>query len=102
MGGASKIIAMIFKLVLDQFTHIYGGLINKNKSKIYAWNINSHTLIGSSHLLQFPFSDDWKTFKYLGMPIYLKSLPGESWNVILKKIKEKFENCGAYWLNPVG
>jgi hypothetical protein len=41
MGGASRIISNHFKLVLDQFTQIYRGIINKNKSQIYAWNINT-------------------------------------------------------------
>jgi hypothetical protein len=81
--GASKIIARRFKLVLDQFTHISGGLINKNKSQIYAWNVNAHVLIGTTHIFQLPFSIDCKYFKYLEMLICLKSLPSESWKVIL-------------------
>jgi hypothetical protein len=36
------------------------------------------------------------------MSICLKSLPGDTWQVILHKIKEKFEIWGAFWLNPAG
>jgi hypothetical protein len=36
------------------------------------------------------------------MLICLKSLPSESWHIILQKIKEKFEIWGTYWLNPTG
>jgi hypothetical protein len=78
MGGASRIISNHFKLVLDRFNQIYRGIINKNKSQIYAWNINTPYLIGIAHILQFPISDNWKYFKYLGMLICLKSLPSES------------------------
>jgi hypothetical protein len=41
LGGASRIMAKNFKLVLDQFTQVSRGLINKNKIHIYAWNINA-------------------------------------------------------------
>jgi hypothetical protein len=102
LGGASQIMASRFKLVLDQYGEASRGIINKNKSQIYAWNIKASTLSRIASLLQFPFSVDWKFFKYLGTPISLKSLPGEAWHVILQKIKDQFEVWGEIWLNPTG
>jgi hypothetical protein len=75
MGGASMIISRRFKLILDQFIQVLGGLINHNKSQIYDWNIKSPSIKGISQILQFPISVEWKTFKCLGIPICLKSLP---------------------------
>jgi hypothetical protein len=99
LGGASQIMASRFKLVLDQYGEASRGIINKNKSQIYAWNIKANTLARIASLLQFPFSVDWKFFKYLGTPISLKYLPGEAWKVILQKIKDQFEVWGVIWLN---
>jgi hypothetical protein len=44
LGGASQIMAQRFKLVLDQYEQASGGLINKNKSQIYAWNVKVGTM----------------------------------------------------------
>jgi hypothetical protein len=55
-----------------------------------------------ANIFQFPFSVSWKSFKYLGMSIFLHSLPVEAWKVIFQKIKEKIVSWGALWLNPVG
>jgi len=52
-----------------------------------------------SQLLSFPIYVDWKKFKYLGMTFFLKSLPVESWHIILQKIREKFEVWSVFWLN---
>jgi hypothetical protein len=102
LGGASQTMANRFKLVLDQYGEASGGTINKHKSQIYAWNIKASILARIANILQFPFSVEWKFFKYLGTPISLKSLPGEAWQVILQNIKDQFEIWGAIWLNPAG
>jgi hypothetical protein len=102
LGGASQTMARRFKLVLDQYEQASGGLINKLKSQIYAWNIKAGTMARIANILQFSFTTDWKYFKYLGTPISIKSLPGEAWQVILQKLKDQFEIWGATWLNPAG
>jgi len=51
--GASKIIANHFKLVLDQYVLVSGGVINKNKCQIYAWNIRASSLMRITNFLQF-------------------------------------------------
>jgi hypothetical protein len=77
LGGASQTMATRFKLVLDQYGEASGGVINKHKIQIYAWNIKASILARITNILQFPFSVDWKFFKYLGTPISLKSLLGK-------------------------
>jgi hypothetical protein len=83
-----------FKLVLDQYEIASGGLINKHKIQIYAWNTKESTMVRIENILQFSFSIDWKYFKYLGTPISIKSLPGEAWHVILQNLKDQFEIWG--------
>jgi hypothetical protein len=102
LGGASKTMANIFKLVLYQYEEASGGTINNHKSQIYAWNIKASILARIANILQFPFLVDWKFFKYLGTPISLKSLPSEAWQVILQNLKDQFEIWGAIRLNPAG
>jgi hypothetical protein len=102
LGGASHVMAQRFKIILDQYEQVSGGLINKHKSQIYAWNVKASTMARIAQILQFPFTTDWKYFKYLGTPISLKALPGEAWKSILQKIKDQFEIWGASWLNPTG
>lgn len=92
LGEASRIITRRFELVLDQFTQIFWGLVNKNKSQIYAWNIDARSIMGLAQILSFPISKDRKLFKYSGMPICLKSIPEEHWHIIIQKIKEKMES----------
>jgi len=58
LGGASQIMANRFKLVLDQYGEALRGIINKNKSQVYAWNIKASTLLRISSVLLFPFSVD--------------------------------------------
>jgi hypothetical protein len=87
LGGASQTMARRFKLVLNQYEQASGGLINKLKSQIYAWNVKARTMARIAHILQFPFTMDWKYFKYLGTPISIKALPREAWQGILQKLK---------------
>jgi hypothetical protein len=55
LGGALRTIASIFKIILDQFTQVSGGMINKNKSHLYAWNVNSHSIMVIANIFQFSF-----------------------------------------------
>ena len=71
--------AQRFKTILDQYEQASEGLINKHKSQIYAWNIQVRIMARIAQILQFPFTMEWKYFKYLGTPISIKALPGEAW-----------------------
>jgi hypothetical protein len=102
LGGASHVMAQRFKTILDQYELASGGLISKHKSQIFAWNVQAGTMARIAQILQFPFTTEWKYFKYLGTPISLKALPGEAWRSIIQKLKDQFEIWGATWLNPAG
>jgi hypothetical protein len=88
--------------VLDTFLLVSGGLLNKTKCQIYVWNVSANIRVGITQIMGFGISIDWKTFKYLGLPLCLKSLPGEYWQLSLQKVREKMESWGSRWLNPVG
>jgi hypothetical protein len=89
LGGASTIIAYIFKLALDSFTKASRGLVNDSKSNIYEWNISRSLTTQIARILHFEYEENWKSFKYLGIPISLKLLPFNYWLPILDKIKKK-------------
>jgi hypothetical protein len=40
LGGASTIIEIKFKEILDEFMKASRGKINRQKNHVYAWNIN--------------------------------------------------------------
>jgi hypothetical protein len=101
LGGASSIIAKIFQKAMDDYDNIWRPY-NATKIQIYAWNTLSGILRRITNILDFPLFKNWQSFKYLGIPICLKSLPASSWNPILDKIKSKFHQWGSYWLNPAG
>jgi hypothetical protein len=50
----------------------------------------------------FGISLDWKTFKYLGLPLCLKSLHGDYWQLSFQKVRENMESWGSRLLNPAG
>jgi hypothetical protein len=102
LSGASKIMARRINQVLDTFLLVSGGLLNKEKCQIYVWNVSANSRVGIAQILGFGISSDWKTFKYLGLPLCLKSLPGEYWHLFLQKFRDKMESWGSRWLNPVG
>jgi hypothetical protein len=102
LSGASKIIPRRLNQVLDTFLLVSGGLLNKTKCQIYVWNVSANIRAGIAQILGFGISIDWKIFKYLGLPLCLKSLPGEYWQLSLQKVREKMESWGSRWLNLVG
>jgi hypothetical protein len=102
LGGASIIIVRRFKKILDLFIQVSGGLINHNKCQIYAWNVSQQVLVVISNIFHFPHKDNWSSFKYLGMPICLHSASSNLWQQVISKIKAKFIQWGAHWLNPQG
>jgi hypothetical protein len=102
IGGASIIMAKRFKTALENFTQASGALINNAKSNVYAWNTPIRTARLIASIFCFPLIEKWQSFRYLGIPICLKSLPNSAWNQILDKLKNKLEHWGAFWLNLAG
>jgi hypothetical protein len=92
IGGASIVIAKRLKNALDNFTQASGALINSAKSNVYTWNIPTRTTHLIENVFRFPLIEKWQTFRYLGIPICLKSLPNTTWNQILDKIKNKLDH----------
>ena len=86
LGGASLIIAEHFKEVLDQYILASIGLINHIKLHIYSWNI-SNPLQKYLGLLGFHHVASSKYFKYLRIPIYVKSHSSQVWLGIIVKFK---------------
>lgn len=91
-----------FKSALDNFTQALGALINNTKSNVYAWNTPLRTAHLIASIFRFPLIEKWQTFRYLGIPICLKSLPNSAWNQVLEKLKNKMDHWGAFWLNLAG
>jgi hypothetical protein len=90
------------KLLLGNFTQASRALINNVKSNVYAWNTPIRTARLIKNIFRFPLIEKWQTFTYLGIPIFLKSLPNSAWNQTLDKFKNKLEQWGAIWLNLAG
>jgi hypothetical protein len=88
-----------FKTALGNFTQALGALINNTKSNVYIWNTPLRTTRLIENVFLFPLVEKWQTFRYLGIPICLNSLPNSAWTHILEKFKNKLEHWGAFWLN---
>jgi hypothetical protein len=102
IGGASIFMAKRFKIALENFTQASRVLIHSVKSNVYAWNTPARTTHLIENIFRFPLIEKWKTFRYLGISICLKSLPNSAWKQILDKFKSKLHHWGAFWLNLVG
>jgi hypothetical protein len=102
LSGASKTLARRILQVLDTFLLVSGGLLNKEKCQIYTWNVLATIREGIAQIMGFTITQDWKSFKYLGLPLCIKALPGDFWHHFMQKVKEKMETWGSRWLNPAG
>ena len=95
LSGASKILARRILRVLDTFLIVSGGSLNKEKSQIYTWNVSVGTRAGITQIMGIAITQDWKSFKYLGLPLCLKMLTREFWHLLLQKFKGKMESWGT-------
>lgn len=85
-GGDSKIIARIFKGILDSYIVVPCAKVNTSKNQIYGWNFPYHILGAFSVLLDFPFVASWNSFKYLGLLISMKAILSKEWDDIIHNI----------------
>ena len=53
-------------------------------------------------ILVFKVEIDWKEFKYLGVPNFLKRTSPKASQGMIDKMKQKITNWGGIWLNLVG
>ena len=102
MGGTSNIIAQRFKSILDKFMLYSGGLVNFQKSWIYGWNVTSQTIHSIAHIFGVPYKLNWDHFTYLGMPVSAGPLKSKDWDILIEKMKIKFQQWGSSFLNFAG
>eukprot|EP00253_Pinus_taeda_P026762 PITA_26762 len=102
LGAASGIIASRFKKYLDDFCLVSGSSLNKGKCHIYCWNATSSVLNSISRIFGFATSSNWTSFKYFGLPVFLKKDYSRDWLPQLEKFKIKLLGWGYSWLNIVG
>lgn len=91
-----------FKVVLDDFCEAAGSILNKGKFHIYSWNTLPSLLSSIARCLGFTASPSWSSFKYLGLPIFLKRAYSKYWLPQLEKFKSKLQAWGYSWLNIAG
>jgi len=66
------------------------------------WNVSVISRLGIAQILGFEISSYWKKFKYLGLPLFLKSLPSEYSHLNLQNFRDTMESWGSRWINPAG
>jgi len=89
MGGASYILAIIFKFILDQFMEASGGILNNAKNNIYGWNTPTRNLQHIYQIFGVPFKSNWTHFKHLGLSISKHNLKVRIWYTTIDKMKKK-------------
>eukprot|EP00253_Pinus_taeda_P017348 PITA_17348 len=99
LGAASVLIASSFKGVLDELFLISGSSLNNGKCHTYCRNTTSSMLNSISRTLGFVASSNWTSFKYLGLPVFLKRAFSRDWLPQLEKFKNKLLAWGFSWLN---
>eukprot|EP00253_Pinus_taeda_P002867 PITA_02867 len=102
LGAASIHSTTRFKEVLDEFGKMTGSSLNKGKCNIYCWNTSPPMLNSIAQCLGVAATDVWTSFKYLGMPIFLKRAYSRDWIPQLEKFKIKLQAWGYNWLNIAG
>lgn len=55
LGGASRIIARLFKQLLESYIYFSRSKVNKLKIQIFGWNYLDHILRAISTILEFPY-----------------------------------------------
>ena len=95
-------IARAFNTILQNFSLIYGALINKSKSVVYGWNVEHSAISRIADYLGFPSFDKLEKIKYLGLPLTLGPSPPSLWLEVLAKLKAKISSWGGHWLTKAG
>eukprot|EP00253_Pinus_taeda_P032094 PITA_32094 len=102
LGAASMLIASRFRGVLDEFCLISVSSLNNGKCHIYCWNTTFSMLNSISRTFGFVAFSNWTSFKYLGLPVFLKRAFSRDWLPQLEKFKNKLLAWGFSWLNIAG
>lgn len=102
LGAASIHSARKFKEALNEYCIESGSSLNKGKCHTYYWNTPSSLIISISRCLGFVATTDWASFKYLGLPIFLKRPYSRDWLPQVEKFKNRLQAWGINWLNMAG
>lgn len=78
---------------------VSGSSLNYGKCHIYCWNTTPSLLNSISRTFGFATSSNWTSFKYLGLPVFLKRAYSKDWLPQLEKFKIKLLAWGFSWLN---
>ena len=81
---------------------VSGSSLNKGKCHIYSWNTPPSLLSSIARCFGFAASPAWTSFKYLGLPIFLKRAYSKDWLPQVEKFKNKLQAWGLTWLNIAG
>jgi len=84
LGGASNIMVLRFKQVLDPYMKLSRGLINKEKSQVFGWHCNDTTLQQIYQEIKIHVELGWSPFKYMAIPISLVVSNKSRWTKILQ------------------
>eukprot|EP00253_Pinus_taeda_P006650 PITA_06650 len=102
LGTASIDSARKFKETLDEYCMESGSSLNKSKCHTYCWNTLPSLINSISICLGFAASLECSSFKYLGLPLFLKRSYSRDWMSQVEKFKSKLQAWGANWLNMAG
>eukprot|EP00253_Pinus_taeda_P023862 PITA_23862 len=102
LGTTSIDSARKFKETLDEYCMESGSSLNKSKCHTYCWNTPPSLINSISRCLGFAASSEFSSFKYLGLPIFLKRSYSRDWMPQVEKFKSKLQAWGANWLNMAG
>lgn len=102
LGAASIHSARKFKEALDEYCIESGSSLNKGKCHIYCWNTPPSLITSIWRCLGFVATKDWTSFKYLGLPIFLKRPYRRDWLPQVEKFKIRLQAWGINWLNMAG
>lgn len=91
LGATSIHSAIRFKETLDEFFMASGSSLNKAKCHIYCSNTMPSLLSSIARCLGCAASSLWSSFKYLGLPIFLKRAYSRDWLPQIEKFKIKLQ-----------
>lgn len=85
------------RVVLDVYFIASGQLINEDKSSIFFFNTLGPIHRRIANILRFQVGS--LPLTYLGIPIFVKRMPRESWQNILDKFRTKVNHWTHRWLS---
>jgi len=89
--------ALVYKLILSEFSMALGMEVNLSKSKIFFFNTNISIQRNISTILGF--ERETLPSKYLGVPLMAKALHKSIWEPVINKLQDKIRKWTIRSLN---